>query len=92
MSFRFKRTCGLREAERLGTAIAKAVEYCIVPFPVEEKSDAKELKTGLPHSSLNPLRTAVPFWGQTSRILSNVSPKRNCGPKRVKDVPLWPEI
>ena len=25
----------------------------------------------------NPFRTAVPFWGQTSQILSNLSPKRD---------------
>ena len=33
--------------------------------------------------SVNPFRTAVPFWGQTSRILSNLSPKLDCGPKSV---------
>ena len=32
---------------------------------------------------LNPFRTAAPFWGQTARILSNLSPNRDCGPKRV---------
>ena len=30
---------------------------------------------------LNPFRTAVPFWGQTSRISSSLSPKRDCGSK-----------
>ena len=33
---------------------------------------------------LNPFRTAVPFWGQTSQIPSSLSPKRDCGPRRVK--------
>ena len=33
--------------------------------------------------SYNPFRTAVPFWGQTSQILSTFSPERDCGPKRV---------
>ena len=28
-----------------------------------------------------PFRTAVPFWGQTSQILSSLSPKRDCGSK-----------
>ena len=28
-------------------------------------------------------RTAVSFWGQTTQILSNLSPKRDCGPRRV---------
>ena len=31
---------------------------------------------------LNPFRTAVPFWGQTTQILSILPPKRDCGPKR----------
>ena len=30
-----------------------------------------------------PFRTAVPFWGQTSQILSYLSPKWDCGPRRV---------
>ena len=30
----------------------------------------------------NPGRTAVPFWGQTSRIPSRLSPKRDCGTER----------
>ena len=29
----------------------------------------------------NPFRTAVPFWGQTTLISSNLSPKRDCGSK-----------
>ena len=33
---------------------------------------------------VNPFRTAVPFWGQPSQILSTLSPKRDCGSKRVK--------
>ena len=32
---------------------------------------------------INPFRTAVPFWGQTTQIPSKLSPKRDCGPKRV---------
>ena len=32
----------------------------------------------------NPLRTAVPFWGQSTRILSGSSPDRDCGSKRVE--------
>ena len=27
-------------------------------------------------------RTAVPFWGQTARIINHLSPKRDCGPVR----------
>ena len=37
--------------------------------------------------SIPAFRTAVPFWGQTTQILSNVSPKRDRGPKRVKNTP-----
>ena len=33
---------------------------------------------------INPFGTAVPFWGQTTQILSNLSQKRDCGPKKVK--------
>ena len=34
--------------------------------------------------TLNPFRTAVPLWGQTTQISSSLSPKRDCGSKRVK--------
>ena len=34
--------------------------------------------------TFNPFRTAVPFWGQTTQLLSNLSPKRDCGSKGVK--------
>ena len=36
------------------------------------------------NSSFNPFSTAVPIWGQTSLIPSDLSPKRDWGPKRVK--------
>ena len=26
------------------------------------------------------VRSAVPFWGQTTQIVSKLSPKRNCSP------------
>ena len=32
---------------------------------------------------VNPFRTAVPFWGQTTQISSSLSPKRDSGSKRV---------
>ena len=46
---------------------------------------------------LNPFRTAVPFWGQTTSSLTGLSPKRDCGSKRVinpfnlglRSVPFW---
>ena len=36
---------------------------------------------------VNPFRTAIPFWGQTTLISSSLSPKRDCGSKGVKDYP-----
>ena len=33
--------------------------------------------------SVNPFRTAAPFWGQTTQISSRLSPKRDCGSKGV---------
>ena len=37
----------------------------------------------------NPFSTAAPFWGQTTQILSSLSPERDCtGPKRVNPVSL----
>ena len=32
---------------------------------------------------VDPSRDTVPFWGQTSQILSNLPQKRDCSPKRV---------
>ena len=37
-------------------------------------------------SRVNPFRTPVPFWGQLTYFLTGLSPKRNCGSKRVKSV------
>ena len=36
-----------------------------------------------PCAKFNPFRTAGPFWGQSSRIPSSLSPKRDYGPGRV---------
>ena len=33
--------------------------------------------------TLNPFRTAVPFWGHSIQTSSSLSPKRDCGSKRV---------
>ena len=38
---------------------------------------------GYTDTSINPFRTAVPLWGQTSQISSTLSPKRDCGSKGV---------
>ena len=31
------------------------------------------------HTRGNPFRTAVPFWGLTTQIMSSLSPERDCG-------------
>ena len=35
-------------------------------------------------NTLNRFRTAVPFWGQSTQILSSLSPLRDCSPNRGK--------
>ena len=35
---------------------------------------------------VNPFRTAVSFWGQSTQISSRLSPNRDCGSKRVKNM------
>ena len=37
-----------------------------------------------PLAGIDPFRTAVPFWGQTSQISSSFVPKRDRGSKGVK--------
>ena len=34
----------------------------------------------------SPFRTAVPFWGQITQSLTDLSPKRDCSTKRVYSV------
>ena len=45
----------------------------------------RKIKTGPLRSerTLDPFRTAVPFWGQTTRNSSSFPPKRDCGSKGV---------
>ena len=38
----------------------------------------------------NPFITAVPLWGQTTQFSRSLSPKRDCGPKRVKKHQAFP--
>ena len=46
---------------------------------------------GMIQTVFNPFRTAVPFWGQNTWNLTGLSPKQNCGSKRVKKTGnLWP--
>ena len=49
-------------------------------------------ETFLARRTLNPFRTAVPFWGQTTRNMT-LSPKRDyCTSKRVKTHPKTTDI
>ena len=41
------------------------------------------MKRDVTNLTINPFRTAVPFWGQTSQISSSLYPEQDCGPKRV---------
>ena len=43
-------------------------------------------------AGINPFRTAVPFWGQTSQISSIFVPRRDCGSKGVKIVRIYPSL
>ena len=40
--------------------------------------------TTFPRDHINPFRTAVPFWGQTSQFSSSLPPKWDCSPEGVK--------
>ena len=42
-------------------------------------------------ANVNPFRTAVSFWGQSTQISSTLSPHRDCGSKRVNVVDRWEE-
>ena len=41
---------------------------------------------GVPAVALTPFRTAVSFWGLTTWTLNGLSPKQDCGSKRVNVV------
>ena len=49
----------------------------------------KNQKWNRTRQQFNPFRTAVPIWGQTSLIPSDMSPKRDWGPKRVNILLFW---
>ena len=59
---------------------------CYIPYPRQTPTitAARVHSRTSPSVGLNPFRTAVPFWGQTASNLSGLSPKRDCGSKRVK--------
>ena len=67
------------------------------PHPEEEPCTIYEVHTGkiasrgklrsTSEAYFNPFRTAVPFGGQITQNLRRVSPKRDCGSKRVNYFP-----
>ena len=59
-----------------------AREIITIAHPLRRFSKAGILdKNDVLFLPLNPLITAVPFWGQTTRKLTGLSPKRDCGSK-----------
>ena len=60
-------------------APAYAVQICKI------RPDVFRFENPMTHVvGINPFRTAVPFWGQTTQTSSSLSPKRDCGSKGVK--------
>ena len=57
--------------------LSKAKSYTLVESTASEKSGA----TLLPPQ--HAFRTAVPFWGRTTQILSSLSPKRDSSSRRI---------
>ena len=52
--------------------------YCFSAFVFSYRVTLWEKRRG---HLVNPFRTAVLFWGQTTRVVSSLAPKRDCGPK-----------
>ena len=63
------------------------VVVVVITFSTESRSlwSRQVLEPGKIRESLfNPFSTAAPIWGQTTRNLSALSPKRDCSSKRVE--------
>ena len=56
----------------------------MLPPPVKHVFYRSSLSMWFWFTAVNPFRTAVPFWGQTTQISSSFDPKQDCGSKRVK--------
>ena len=89
---RIPRSRGTEQCEsrsRINTSRGGHIPYkqCEVPFNpgvIESRGISSWSRKVVPRNALvNPFRTAVPFWGQTSQIISNMSPKRDCSLRRV---------
>ena len=76
--------------QSIGLAVSK---YVLMQYATRDKLQnvraARILRLILYHHfqaspAVNPFRTAVPFWGQSTQISSRLPQKRDCGSERVK--------
>ena len=86
--YAFAQSAEAREAGLLLRASEAEAAVCRERVAGARKATVLEETEGLVAQvwlrGLNPVRTAVPFWGQTSWDLNGLSPKRDCGSKRLK--------
>ena len=75
-------SCSCRRSQGQGALSASAVFSISLRSPT---TTLFSLRKGT-RNDVNPFRTAVPFWGQTTQCLSSLSPKRDCGSKWVNCV------
>ena len=75
----------LTPADEEGVAIAHFTRIHYQRYPPNYHINRWPLPCTALLTHLN-FRTAVPFWAQTTRILSGLPPKRDCGSKRVSRV------
>ena len=78
-------------AHRSTPNICTYISVCVVVFTLKRPPFPTTPVHPLPvlilyPTAINPFRTAVPFWGQTSQIFSSLSPKRDCGFKGVNNI------
>ena len=52
---------------------------------INNEKNTYDTSTMILGRTINPFRTAVPFWGQNSQCSSSLSPKRDCGSKGVNN-------
>ena len=77
-----KRTSSRRDPRSGGLLVSVHTGMFYDQLPVVVHLEYYEyLSTGC-----NPFRTAVPFWGQITQSLTDLSPKRDCSTKRVYSV------
>ena len=67
----------------VNSTLARSVKGFVVPRESERRPRKRVVATLSQVAAVNPFSTAVPIWGQTILIPSDLSPKRGWGPKRV---------